>query len=187
MRLFKRNAIILTVIAFVCAAVYLNWAYNRPADEEVDALDHTDAVETQGLFYNDAEAVGADQGGLSGAQTVSEYFADARLARQQARDSAVNILRQNGESENASTEVKDQSMASISAMAEYSLSEAEIESLIRAKGFDECVVFLNSDSVTVTVPAPPEGLTESSVARITDVVITETNLGYDQIKIVEVK
>ncbi|MDR2360993.1 MAG: SpoIIIAH-like family protein [Oscillospiraceae bacterium] len=187
MKLFKRNAIILTVIAFVCAAVYLNWAYNRPEDIETNASDHIDATETQGLFYDGAESVGADEFGLSQALTVSEYFANARLARQQARDSAVNILRQNGESDNVSEEVRDRSMASISAMAEYSLSEAEIESLVRAKGFDECVVFLSDNSITITVPAPPEGLAESAVARITDVVITETDIGYEQIKIVEVK
>jgi len=184
MKMFKRNAIILTVIVFVCAAVYLNWAYNR---ETVIPTD--DFTATDGLFYDgedDLSAVGAeDEGDI--ASPVSDYFASARLARQQARDSAVSILRESTESTAASQESIDNSLASISAMAEFSLEEAEIESLIRAKGFSECVVFLNTDSITVTVPAPLEGLSESAISRITDVVLSETPLTYEQIKVVEVR
>ena len=37
MKKAKRNIIIATVLVFVCAAVYLNWSYNR-ADETDTAL-----------------------------------------------------------------------------------------------------------------------------------------------------
>jgi stage III sporulation protein AH len=191
MKLFKRNAIVLTVIVFVCAAVYLNWAYNRPnADDVLDTqlssvADPNQTVEINGLFYDEQEQATNDKEQLP--VPVSDYFADARLARQQARDSAVTILRETSESSAASQDVIDRSLADISAMAVYSLEEAEIESLIRAKGFNECVVFMGDNSVTVTVPAPYEGLSTSAVARITDVVTSETDLGFEQIKIVEVK
>ena len=72
-------------------------------------------------------------------------------------------------------------------MAGYSLDEAEIETLIKAKGFDECVVFLGEDSATVAVPAPEEGLSSSAVSRITDIILSETGLNAEQIKIIEVK
>jgi len=184
MRLFKRNAIILTVIMFVCVAVYLNWAYNRPAADDV--LDSTsETQESDNLFYEEEDPVYVDE--PETATQVSNYFADARLARQQARDSAVTILRETSESTAASQDVKDESLKAISVMAQYSLDEAEIESMIRAKGFTECVVFLDDASIVVTVPAPIEGLSTSAVSRITDIILQETSLGYDQIKIVEVK
>jgi len=234
MKLFKRNAIILTVIMFVCVAVYLNWQYNRDPNAQLDADtptsvsgtvaggysdgyggnyvndttgsyadEHSGEYQPDGvtavqapangdaLFFGEQETVLAESGqnNYSGALPVSvgEYFADARLARQQARDSAVSIHRETAESSAASQTVKDEAIATISAMADYSYVEAQIESMIRARDFSECVVFLTDTSVTVTVPAPLEGLSEAAVARITDVVLDQTQLGYDQIKIVEVK
>ncbi|MDR0818411.1 MAG: SpoIIIAH-like family protein [Oscillospiraceae bacterium] len=196
MKLFKRNAIILTVIVFVCAAVYLNWAYNKgggsePLTSEIENMPADDlAAEQNGMFYDEHD--NSENEILSSDETntqnkVSEYFADARLTRQQARDSAVTILRETSESSAASQEVIDESLSGITAMAEFSLSEAEIESLIRAKGFTECVAFLSDNSIIVTVPAPLEGLSATAVARITDIVTSETALTYEQIKIVEVK
>jgi stage III sporulation protein AH len=175
---------------FVCVAVYLNWAYNRPgADDTLDqtaaGLNDNQEINTDNLFYEEEDPVYI--GEPQAASPVSDYFADARLARQQARDSAVTILRETSESTAASQDVKDDSLKTISVMAKYSLTEAEIESMIRAKGFTECVVFLADNSVVVTVPAPIEGLSTSSVSRITDIILQETSLGYDQIKIVEVK
>ena len=189
MKLFKRNAIILTVIVFVCAAVYLNWSYNRDSVEDSIVSETTDFVSEQnGMFYNDhTENEMLSETEISPSTGVSDYFADARLTRQQARDSAVSILRESSESTAASQEVIDQSIAGITAMAEFSLGEAEIESLIRAKGFSECVAFLSDNSIIITVPAPYEGLSASAVAKITDIVTSETMLTYEQIKIVEVK
>ncbi|MDR0857719.1 MAG: SpoIIIAH-like family protein [Oscillospiraceae bacterium] len=203
MKLLKRNAIVLTVIVFVCAAVYLNWRYNGPApassvpDAESTASPGAAAYAEEqlgDLFYS-----GADTDPVSVPLTdgtaivnpvnseVADYFADARLARQQARDSAVTILRETAQTSSASQNIKDDSLAAMSSIANNSLLEAELEAMIRAKGFAECVVFLNSDSVTVTVPAPASGLTETDIARVADVVITETGLSYDSLKIIEVK
>ena len=140
MKLFKRNAIILTVVMFLCVAVYLNWSYNRSHSDEgelgaVDASfeDETGDIGESGLFYG-------EDNNLS--QEVSDYFFDARLARQQARDSAISTLQEASQTEGATQESIDMAVNAITAMAGYSLSEAEIETLIKAKGFADCVVFL---------------------------------------------
>jgi stage III sporulation protein AH len=185
MKLFKRNAIILTVVMFLCVAVYLNWSYNRNHSDEgelgaVDASfeDETGDIGESGLFYG-------EDNNLS--QEVSDYFFDARLARQQARDSAISTLQEASQTEGATQESIDMAVNAITAMAGYSLSEAEIETLIKAKGFADCVVFLEEDSATVAVPAPQEGLSTSAVSRITDIILSETDLTVEQIKIIEIK
>ena len=81
----------------------------------------------------------------------------------------------------------DEALGAITAMAGYTVSEAEMEALITAKGFQDCIVFLSADSVIVAVPAPAEGLGDSAVSRITDIVLQETNLHTEQIKIIGVK
>jgi stage III sporulation protein AH len=191
MKIFKRNAIIITVILFVCVAVYLNWSYNRPPVTEDDSQAALDAQDgSSSLFFD--EASGPIEGGEEEVlspetQAANNYFASVRLTRQQARDSAINTLREASELATASQTAKDEAIAAITVMAGYTVSEAEMEALIMAKGFKDCVVFLDDSSVIVTVPAPSEGLSESAVARITDIVLSETGLSTEQLKIIEVK
>jgi len=193
-KLLKRNAVILTVVMFLCVALYLNWSYGKKEDQAASGLvdgnegtalaEYAEAEEEMSLFYEaeeDAAAVSASF------DTVSDYFATARLTRQQARDNAIGILQESTELENATQESIDSAMESIAVMAGFSLDEAEIETLIKAKGFEECVVFLNDDSVTVAVSTPAEGLSSSAVSRITDIILSETGLSAEQIKIIEVK
>ena len=181
-KIFKRNAIILTVIMFVCVAVYLNWAYGGEGDR-ADEVMESELAEGAGLFYTDDSI---EVSAPSDAQ-INDYFATARLTRQQARDSAVGVLRESLDTQAVSQEANDKTLGEISFLAQSSITEAEIETLIMAKGFEECVAFLSEDSVIVAVPAPPEGLSTASVSRITDIALSETGLGAEQIKIIEVK
>ena len=87
----------------------------------------------------------------------------------------------------ASQETIDSAINAISAMATCSMKEAQIENLLLAKDFSECVVYISNDSITVAVPAPAEGLSEEAVARITDVICTETEYDASQLNIIEVK
>jgi stage III sporulation protein AH len=194
MKIFKRNAIIITVILFVCVAVYLNWSYNKKGvinDETMAASELTESENTtdseSGLFFDESENNEAEEAIGTNISAGTDYFANARLTRQQARDSAISTLSEAAKLENASQEAIDQALASITVLANYEVSEAEIEALITAKGFDECVVFLNDNSAIVTVSAPSAGLSQSDVARITDIVLSETALTTEQIKIIEVK
>ena len=196
MKILRRNAIIIAVILFVCAAVYLNWAYNRQEAEleEGAASGQSSAAVLadagDGLWYEApaAPAAAAPAPAASGVvPEVADYFTSARLNRQKARDSAISTLREAAETESASQEAVDEALGAITAMAGYTVSEAEIEALITAKGFQDCIVFLSADSVIVAVPAPAEGLGESAVSRITDIVLQETNLHTEQIKIIGVK
>ena len=202
MKLFKRNMVVLTVLMFVCVAVYLNWSYSRgdkssdtviyeseqTAKEMAAVMDEYSPAEDAGLFYTAGGAEEEKQVLQEQSEPAdNEYFAAAKLSREQSRDSAVNLLRQTADSSEASQAVRDDALAGIAAMAEYTVCEADIENLLMAKGFRECLVFMRDDSVSVTVGAPKEGLTSAQVAQITDVVMSETGFGAEKIKIVEVK
>ena len=194
MKMIKRNAVIITAVAFLGVAVYLNWSYGKNEDEAAAGLekssgeavvnDYAEQGEEIGLFYEPEEEM---QAAAAIYDDVSDYFATARLTRQQARDSAISILKESTELENATQEAIDGAMAEMSVMAGFSMDEVEIETLIKAKGFAECVVFLDDDSVTVAVSAPEEGLSSSAVSKITDIILAETGLSAEQIKIIEVK
>lgn len=193
-KLLKRNAVILTVVVFLCVAVYLNWSYAKKEDAAASGMNgetenaisqNYGSDEEVSLFYEPENGETPVDNAVS--NNISDYFATARLTRQQARDSAIGILREATELENASQEAIDSAMDEISVMAGYSLNEVEIETMIKAKGFAECVVFLSDDSATVAVSAPAEGLSSSAVSRITDIILSETGVSAEQIKIIEVK
>ena len=174
----KRNLTMVAVLVFVCAAVALNWSYNKrwgaPDAEMVLAED------TAMLKAN------ADSGTKTPA-SASEYFAEARLTRQVSRDEALQLLQAAATAETASQETIDGAVNAISAMATCSMKEAQIENLLIAKDFADCVVYIGNDAITVAVPAPMEGLSEEAVARVTDIICSETEYAAAQLNIIEVR
>ncbi|MBQ3103536.1 MAG: SpoIIIAH-like family protein [Oscillospiraceae bacterium] len=176
-QVWKRNAVVSLVLVLVCAAVYLNWRY-------ADNVAQTEGkVLGESVLVSDEVTENSDEAAIY--ETEGDYFATARLTRQQARDSALALLQEAAAEENADQSVLDEAVASMQVMASYTLSEAQIENLVTAKGYSDCVAFMSEESISVVVSADEDGLTDTDVARITDIVITETGYAADQIKIME--
>lgn len=176
MRKVRKNIVTLTVLLFVCAAVYLNWSYNNRWGQSNQAMVDAEDEAMAQAAESELNAVG-----------VSSYFATARLTRQTARDEALNLLEISAASETASQETIDAAMAAISTMAQTSLLETQIENMLIAKQYADCVTYITDENITVTVPAPSEGLTAEAVAKITDMITTETDFTMDEITIIEIK
>lgn len=193
MKLWKRNAIVVAIVLFVGAAVYLNWSYGQEADADAAAsgkLLGEAALVSGNSEENDAqESQTAENGtGTDDTEDTAEttgYFASARLNRQQARDSALEILQQAADDAMADQSVIDEANASIQTLASYTLSEAQIENLVTAKGYSDCVCYINENSASVVVASTETGLTEADTAKITEIVMEETRLTASQIKIIE--
>ena len=73
----------------------------------------------------------------------------------------------------------------IQTMASYTMTEAQIENLVTAKGYADCVAFLEDGNVSVVVSALENGMTDADAARIGEIVKEQTGLRADQIKIIE--
>lgn len=133
------------------------------------------------------EADGAADGGEAVDETAvytgSDYFASARLTRQQARDSAISLLQEAAEQENADAAVANEASEGIQVLAAYTLQEAQIENLVTAKGYQDCVAFLGEDGVSVVVATDTGELTAEDVAKITDIAMSETGLPAGSVKI----
>ncbi|MEG1632707.1 MAG: SpoIIIAH-like family protein [Oscillospiraceae bacterium] len=176
MKKAKRNIIITAVLLLVCAAVYLNWSYNN-------RWGNADAA----MVEAEDDAMAASSEGEKDATQTSEYFSEARLTRQISRDEALTLLQTAASSEAASQETIDSAMNAIAAMATWSMQETQMENMLIAKDFTDCVVYMSSEGVTVAVPAPVEGLSETQVAQITDAITAETEYEATQIKVIEIK
>ncbi len=175
---WKRHAVVLAVLVLVGTSVYLNWRY-------ADNVAETGKILGQATLVNqDGEGVtqtGENEEILSVSRS---YFDTARLSRQQARDSAISMLQEAELDENATEDVLNEASLALQVLASYTVAEAQIESLVTAKGYEDCVVFMGEDSCSVVV-ADPDGVDSTDAARIKDIVISETDYTAAQIKIME--
>lgn len=194
MKLWKRNVIAAAIVLFVCGAVYLNWSYSQDTAAGknlgqaalVGQTDPLQSQEDQDAAAQEGEAAqdGATQEGQEAAGE-SSYFSTARLNRQQARDNALSLLQEAAEDDKADQAAVDEANAAIQTMADATVTEAQIENLITAKGYADCVAFLGEDSISVVVSAMENGMTDADAARIGEIVKEQTGLNADQIKIIE--
>lgn len=171
-QVWKKRAVAAAVLVFVGAAVYLNWRYTDNVQETSKILGQSTLVSAQ-QEAEQAAAAGQD-----------DYFATARLSRKQARDSAISMLQEAETDENADESVLNEASETLQVLAAYTVAEAQIESLVTAKGYADCVTFMGADSISVVV-GDADGLDATDVARIKDIVINETSYTADQIKIME--
>ena len=191
MNVWKRNAVVAAVVLFVCGAVYLNWSYQKGQSEEAGkTLGEAELVSMQSADpLLQASPVPSANPSASPAPTATDkssgYFDTARLNRQQARDSALSILQEAAADTNATETMKAETGEAIQTLADYTASEAQIENLVTAKGYADCVAFISDGSVSVVVSATEEGLTDADVARITEIVTEETGLEASAITIIE--
>ena len=187
MKMWKRNAVVVAIVLFVGAAVYLNWSYNNQSAGHQDKEDGGSKVLGQSTLVSgdadgdvsDTQASSTDNSGASG----TGYFATARLNRQQARDNALELLQQAAADEKADQTMVDEANSSIQAMAAFTMSEAQVENLVTAKGYKECVAFMGDDGISVVVSTDSGELTEADVAKITDITVSETGLPVSDVKI----
>jgi len=199
MKTWKRNAVIATVLLLVCAGIYLNWSYNKK-QEAVSLTDTLNEEQVMGdstlvMSEADSESSAAAQtaaqdtesgSSAASASASSDYFAQMRLSRQQSRDDAVDLLEQTIAYDDGS-EVGDSAAETLNSIVSNALSEAQIESLVIAKGYEDCVAYISDGTISVAVSSPADGLSDEDVALISDAVSAQTGYALSQLRIIEVK
>ena len=191
MKAWKKNAVIATVLVLVCAGIYLNWAY-AGHDEPQDLTETLNADQVLGdttmvIAQSDDALQTAATEGLDETAGAADYFAAMRLSRQEARDSAVTTLQETIAYAGDDTAATSASSDTLDELMAVSLQEAQIESLIIAKGYTDCVAYMTDDGINVAVAAPAEGLQDADVALLADVVTGQSDYQLADIHIIEVK
>ena len=177
----KKHIIIYCLTLILGVAVYMNYAFASVEDEitadNIVAENVSDEETAEVANYGEAAFVSTEG--------ENDYFAQVRLARMTSRDEAVETLA----SILGGGDLSDEESATYTseAMTLSTLSESEntIESLIKAQGFQDCVVYLNETSANIVVKS--EGLIPAEAAQIKDILLTEVSIPTENIRIFEVK
>ncbi len=160
-----KSAVMIAAVLLVGLAVYLNYRW----------------------FYDPVSAVGYGEGNMSEATEptsggAENYFAAAALGREEARDEALDVLKLLSENTEASAEARAEAAEKISKIALDIQNEANIETLVKAKGFEDCVAIISDDSVSVIVSA--ESLVAAQTAQILSIVYDTTGILPDKVTII---
>lgn len=188
----KKQIILAALVVILGGAVYLNWNYaNKGGDfATTDALNQTSSQSQDADTANTSGDASGDGKNYGDAQLVSngvegdKYFAEVQLNRKKTRDEAIDTVKSVLEKTDASKEEIADATAKIVEISKQIEEEGKIESLIKAKGFEECVVYLDSESANVVVKTA--GLEAEQAAQIKNIVLSEKEFKPENISITEV-
>ncbi|MBR2474514.1 MAG: SpoIIIAH-like family protein [Clostridia bacterium] len=172
----KRNIVICAAVLLVAAAVCINWALYSGNQDPIEDIP-SDSEQSGGN-----EQVSTDSG--NGSENVASYFASVQISRQQARDEALEVLQLVIDSDSAIESAKAEAIADVSRIADEIASEANIETLIKAKGFEECIAVINDGNANIVVKTDG-ALMQNEVAQIMEIVIEQSGISPENIKITE--
>lgn len=181
MKNWKKTAITASLLVFVCAGIYLNWIYTQ--EQDIPVL--TDVLDAGALGAEVSPVMGGELSMDAGTEQVTDYFAAVRLSRQQSRDSAIATLQETMAYGGEETDYN--AVGTLEELVDTALQEAQIESLVIAKGYVDCVAYMTGGGISVAVAAPQEGLEPADVSLISDIILTQTDLTLDNIRVIEVK
>ncbi len=190
MILGKKQVILCCLVMALGIAVYMNW---RIVDEGED-FTAANVTQTDGSVSNLEDAVKkygdsqyVDSQNIDGGDSVNGdiYFSEAKLTRQKTRDEAVETLQVIMSNVEVDSEERADLAVQAAAIASAIETEGKVENLIKAKGFTECMVYLDEDRASVVVRA--DELLDNEVAQIKDIILKETSVPVENISIVDVK
>lgn len=207
----SRQATAVVMVLALGAAIYLNWSFAQDAPQELTAAEPQAAVETAAdaaapvldplegeatetaaqtdeadpaanKNYGEAQLVSVSQ------DTGTEFFEQARLSRSKARDEALEALNEALKDTTVSEEEQKALTTRLSTQVNNITLETKLETLIKSKGFADCVVNLEGEKANVTVMTENDALTAAEVTQIRDALMNQcAGLDAKDITIVEVK
>ncbi|MGN1456930.1 MAG: SpoIIIAH-like family protein [Acutalibacteraceae bacterium] len=197
----KRQLVIAALVVALGAAVYLNWQFSgvQPVtvtdteSETAKQLGQTTYVNTEISSSSNISETTSENSSVEAntSATVSslsreqqEYFANERINRSQSQEKAIESLSDIIESASSSETAKQDAVKSAEKLALAIKAESNIESEIKTKGFDDCLVSINNDSCSVIVPKGK--LDDAAAISIKDIVVRHGGIDYDKITISEI-
>lgn len=181
----KKQIIMTCLTLMLAAAVYINYAAAPKITDEDDTITVAETNEAESLNYGETEFVNGEAGIEAEEAAAVDYFAQARLDKMNNRDEAVQTLQSiMGGGDLTEDEMVTNALDAVE-VSKLIECEGTIESLIKSQGFADCVAYLDGESAKVVVKT--EGLDKAQAASIKDIILGETEVSAENIRIFEVK
>lgn len=186
----KKTIIVFCCVFIVGISVYSDYTINKGKDALTTGnyIYNSNTDELSAISDESAKILGEAKlvDNITSTQSESSdstYFTSAQLNRQRSRDEALETLQVVIDSSESMPDVKDEALERMINIASDIETEAIVEEMIKAKGFEECLAVISGENINVIVKSP--GLLTNEVAQITEIVMDQTNFSPENIKIVE--
>lgn len=180
MKFQKKYIVLAALVLALGAAVYVNWQFGNSGtgvtSKELGAASYVSA--TVGSTASDDESVQT----MALSKEQQSYFADERNKRKETQDTIIDDAEKVFDLENASDEEKSEAQKNVEAVIRNFTIQDSIESIIKAKGFSECLCYISDEGVTVIVPDGE--LNDTAALVIDDAVVSHYKVDYEDISIV---
>lgn len=175
-RVGKRNFIIAGAVVLIATAVVVNFAVFASSKDD------------DGFDYNQSAGMNGDIGETTASTTTpaadaDSYFSSVQINRQRTRDEAIEVLQSVVDNQSSTETAKNEALAEINKLATVMETEANIETLIIAKGFEECVAVISGESASIVVSS--DGLIPAQISQINEIVYQQAGILPVNITIIE--
>lgn len=163
----KKQLVVAALAVIIGTAGYLNAGRNEDTP-------------TDTKYMGEAQLVNSSE---TQAEDSSDFFSQARIDREAGRSRSIetfNVVLQN---ENADTEAKVSAQQGVLELAQNTETETAIENLLRAKGFEDAVCYINNGMANVVVKT--DMLDSTDAAQISEIVTQQSGIAQEKIKIME--
>lgn len=168
-----RNLAIVLSVLVIGVSVFVNWSLFGGDNAGAGGDTPTGQQGTTGGNVDAGTNVGGEQ----------DYFSAAVIERESARDEALEVLQGVVDDAASLDSAKEQALKDIATMAKVIENESNIETLIKAKGFEECVAVINGEKANVIVKS--EGLRPNDLSQILEIVYLQAGILPENVTIME--
>ena len=176
----KRNFIIAGAVLLIAAAIVVNFAVLKGSDKN-DGFDYDQSAGVNDNVDNNGSS---DSDSSSGNASVGDtYFSSVQISRQRTRDEAIEVLQGVVDNQASTETAKNEALAEINKLATVMEDESNIETLVVAKGFEECVAVISDGKISVIVKS--DGLIPSEISQINEIVYEQAGILPVNITIIE--
>lgn len=177
----RKQIIVLSLVLMLVIAGYLQYSYNKSSQfSEEDSAQIGDAVYVDNVSKVDVAS--GDQKAVTASKETNNYFAQTKMDREVSRDKDIETMKGITNDQLASKEAKAKAQEKMLKIVDLNKKEANIESLIKGKGFSDAIaLFADDGSVDIVVKAP--AISKSDAAKIADIVVRQGNVPFEKIVI----
>ena len=181
----KKSILVCCCLFIIGVSVYSDFILNAGKDKAAESSYLYTSETSPDITSDSAKILGEAKlvDNIGKAESDDSYFVSAELNRERSREEALETLQVVIDSAETMPDVKDKALDRMISIASEIETEALVEEMIKAKGFEECLAVMTGDNINVIVKTP--GLLTSEVAQITEIVMEETGFTAENIKIVE--
>ncbi len=119
------------------------------------------------------------------ATTENEYFSSARVDRQTARDESLEKLQKVIDSSSENDAARKEAANKIAKISDIIAAENKIETLVTAKGVNNCIAVINDEATKVDVIVDVEELSDTVILQIKEIATAQIGCSFEDVTIIQ--